>query len=209
MTARFCNPTLRSRPRRQERGIILFVALIVLVAMTLAGLAVVRTTDTGMLIAGNLAFRKNAKMSADIGVEAARQWLLQTLGGNLAALDIDVPPRYKATWTLDTDSAKDRKLMNDPNLWDWTNAGSALAANDEDRSGNLIRYVIHRMCANPGSVKLEECVTNPSGGNPNNIPCEGAGCPPPAISSLLPYYRITARVDGPRGTVTYIQSFVY
>lgn len=200
----------RFGPQRRQGGVVLFVALIVLVAMTLAGLAVVRTTDTGMLIAGNLGFRKNAKHSADLGVEAARQWLMLTLGGNPSALDKDFAPRYKATWLLDdANEPKDIAMRADPNLWDWSDAGSMLAHAVEDSSGNQVRYVIHRMCAAAGTVTEDQCVTATFGGNPNNAPCYGGGCPPPAVSSLLPYYRITARVDGPRGTVTYIQSFIY
>jgi Tfp pilus assembly protein PilX len=40
------------------RGAVLFIALIVLVAMTLAGIAIMRSVDTATLIAGNLAFKQ-------------------------------------------------------------------------------------------------------------------------------------------------------
>ncbi len=43
-------------PGRQG-GAILFIALIVLVAMTLAGIAMWRSVDTALGIAGNMAFR--------------------------------------------------------------------------------------------------------------------------------------------------------
>jgi len=59
--------------RRGQRGIVIFIALIALVVMMIAGLALMRSVDTGNLIAGNLAFRQRAVHSADGGVEVARQ----------------------------------------------------------------------------------------------------------------------------------------
>ena len=52
-----------------QRGLVLFFALIALVAMSLAALALVRSVDTSTLISGNLAFRQAATTSADGGVE--------------------------------------------------------------------------------------------------------------------------------------------
>lgn len=196
-------PIPATSPKPHQRGVVLFVALIVLVAMTLAGLAVVRTTDTGMLIAGNLAFRKNAKHSADIGVERARQWLMETGVGGPAALDNNVGSSYKATWSI-ANLTLDK--WGDPNQWDWSDGGSAKAIDDEDGSGNQVRYVIHRMCANTGPVDILTCVTSPSQGQDKGAGHYGKTT---SLPGDLPYYRITARVDGPRGTVAYIQSFIY
>jgi Tfp pilus assembly protein PilX len=50
---------------------VLFIALIVLVAMTLAGIAIMRSVDTATLIAGNLAFKQGTVQSSDNGVEQA------------------------------------------------------------------------------------------------------------------------------------------
>src|SRR3989304_2733091 len=54
-----------------QKGMVLFIALIVLVAMTLAGLALVRSVDTANVIAGNLAFQPSTLQAGDRGVEAA------------------------------------------------------------------------------------------------------------------------------------------
>jgi len=51
--------------RTREQGVILFVALIVLVAMSLAGIALMRSVDTSVLVAGNLAYRQGATSVAD------------------------------------------------------------------------------------------------------------------------------------------------
>ena len=49
----------------------LFVALIVLIIMTLAGLALLRQMGAGVSIAGNIAFKENATSVADRGTEVA------------------------------------------------------------------------------------------------------------------------------------------
>src|SRR6478736_8953259 len=87
---------------RRERGAILFVALIVLVAMSLAGIALMRSVDTNVLIAGNLAFRQGATAGGDWGVEDARAWI----SGNAAILNQDQPPGatfYWANWQQNLD----------------------------------------------------------------------------------------------------------
>ena len=47
-------------PRRAQEGVVLFIALIVLVAMSLAGVALMRSVDTALVVAGNFAFKKSA-----------------------------------------------------------------------------------------------------------------------------------------------------
>jgi hypothetical protein len=55
----------------RQRGSALFIALISLVTMTLAGIALVRSVDTINLISGNFSFRQAALHASDLGVEAA------------------------------------------------------------------------------------------------------------------------------------------
>ena len=54
-----------------QAGITLIIALIALVALTMAGIALVRSVDTGNVIAGNFAFRQSSMQATDTGVEAA------------------------------------------------------------------------------------------------------------------------------------------
>ena len=67
-------PSRRRSARPAQSGMVLIVTLIVLAAMTLAGIALVRSVDTAVMIAGNLAFRQGATIAGDAGVEAARTW---------------------------------------------------------------------------------------------------------------------------------------
>jgi Tfp pilus assembly protein PilX len=186
----------RAFRRTRQRGAVLFIALIVLVAMSLAGIALIRSVDTTNLIAGNLAFKQGATFGGDWGVEQARTWLQ---GQDSTLLYADISGRYYASMQTGLDfTGNDPSATHFP--WD-TNSFDAGA----DPAGNAVRYVIHRMCelaGNPGSVN---CVRTTAGGT-------GAGTKGGATyggfalpSSSQIYYRITAKVTGPRNTVSYVQ----
>src|SRR6266446_10692864 len=57
--------------RARQGGTILIIALIVLVAMTLAGIATMRSVDTATITAGNIGLRQSALNAADQGLVAA------------------------------------------------------------------------------------------------------------------------------------------
>ena len=63
-------------PRARQEGVVLMIALIVLVAMTLAGIGIIRSIDTATMVANNIGFRQIAVASGDAGIEAARIWLI-------------------------------------------------------------------------------------------------------------------------------------
>lgn len=55
----------------RQQGVVLLIALIVLVAMTMAGIAMVRSVSIGNQVAGNLAFQQANLTETDAGIEAA------------------------------------------------------------------------------------------------------------------------------------------
>ena len=75
--------------RRDQRGVVLFIALIVLVAMSLAGIAIMRSVDTGNLISGNVAFKQGTLSAADRGVDDAFKYLKDNV--QTTNLDTDQP----------------------------------------------------------------------------------------------------------------------
>ncbi|MEO7057251.1 MAG: hypothetical protein ABI143_10630 [Caldimonas sp.] len=182
-----------------QSGVVLFVALIVLIVMTLAGLGLLRQMSAGNAIAGNVAFKENATSTADAGTEAARQWLIDTAATNLASLNADVAASgYFSTWAGGVD----------PTQYDWTQSGS----NTLDAStGSRVRYIIHRLCETAGldpADPSQRCSDRPGG--PNNAGGVGYGTgSPSAFSSPIPFYRITTRVDGARNTISYTQVLMY
>jgi type IV pilus assembly protein PilX len=65
-------PFLTPASRRRQGGIVLFVALIALVILSLAGIGFMRSVDTASLLAGNMAFNRAAVAASDGGMEEAR-----------------------------------------------------------------------------------------------------------------------------------------
>ncbi len=60
----------------KQSGVVLFIALIMLVAMTMAGLALMRGIGSGLGITSNLSFKQIATAQTDFGIENARTWLI-------------------------------------------------------------------------------------------------------------------------------------
>ncbi len=188
---------------KRQRGTVLFIALIVLVAMTLAGIAIMRSVDTATLIAGNLAFKQATIQSADNGVEQAYQWLLANravlANTNLSTGYYSSRPGAEPDW-------------NDPLTW-----ASAVTVGT-DAAGNTTSYLIHRLCNCSDTAYNGTCAT----GNAQQCALTTASnvAPPPAqgdsfsvgasryLETPKQYYRITVRTQGPRNTTSYVQSMV-
>jgi len=191
--------------RARQKGVTLMIALIVLVVMTLAGIALMRSVDSTNIIAGNLAFQQSATHSGDSAIEAAIGWLETS---NAAAY-------------LDSDHATLGDCLgysasrSDPPLgttWDaWWNTLSTCQkiALPTDAASNTASYTIHRMCATagpataPGTDCSVSSITVVSGTTSSQI----AGYVGLQYSGQI-YYRITSRIDGPRGTKSYVQAIV-
>lgn len=196
--------TRRLPAPRRESGVVLFIALIVLVAMTLAGLAMFRSVGTGVIIAGNLTFKQGATVSADLGIEAGRAWLI---GQTAGALQVDIAPFYYSSWQAMPATVP--PTLFDPMTYTWDDTTSTLVTTDP--LGYEIRYVVHRMCDTfNASVNApgQNCVTvmAASGGSTKEHGYYGNV---PLASTFQAYYRITARAMGPKNAISYVQSIMY
>jgi len=188
----------RAAAGRRQHGAVLFIALIVLVAKTLAGIAIIRSVDTTTLIAGNLAFKQGTLHSSDNGIEGAFKWLTDnraTLANTtLASGYYSAHPAGELNW-------------NDSATW-----ASAVTVGT-DAAGNTISYLVHRMCTLSDSAynaPNQQCALDAPVGAP----------PPPAAGDSFVvgapafmqdprvYYRITVRAQGPRNTTSFVQSMV-
>ena len=190
--------------RREQRGVVLFVALIVLIVMTLAGLALLRQMGVGSSIAGNLAFKENATFVADRGAEVAMQYLSPTFPALPNDLSADSAPNgYASSW-VDGEN---------PAALPW-GAGTALAdtpiIQDIARTNNTADRFTQRLCSlanrsslDPAQICSDKLVDNPFRSHGNS----GSAAPIPSTTPS-PFYRVTTRVRGPRGTMTYTQVLV-
>ena len=197
--------------KRAQAGMVMIVALIVLVLMTLGGLALMRSMDTSNMIAGNMAFQQSATHSADTGIEAATAWLeFQNTG---ATLDYDQPViGYSAS------TGNNAAYRSGEKLWaDISGNGVCLlpvlggvqctaSPGTLDASGNTVAFVVQRLCNGTGPRNGAFCAVAP-GSNTSTGNNEGAGEDTVQFSSAV-YYRISVRVVGPRNTIIYVQSIV-
>jgi Tfp pilus assembly protein PilX len=71
-----------NRTRQNQRGVVLLIALIILVAMTLAGIGMMRSVDTGSVISGNLAFKQATLLSSDRAVSDGYNALASVVNSN-------------------------------------------------------------------------------------------------------------------------------
>jgi type IV pilus assembly protein PilX len=202
MKRRLRHPRSGTQPPSHQEGLILFVALIVLVALTLSGLSLMRSSGTGLLIAGNLSFRQASVSVADNGTEAARSWLLSTA---LNTLDNnDSTNGYYATQNNLAGSAAEFDHANH----DW--GSNSKTVNPAPDAATTVRWVVHRLCTATGSpvASGQSCVfleTGSNAGSNKNVLSSSQR----ALGSQSVLYRVTTRVDGPRNSIAYTQVVIY
>ena len=200
-----CTPA----PRDNQRGVVLFIALIVMVAMSLAAIALIRSVDTTTTVIGNLAFRQASILPANFAVEDAAAGIFADASpsgaARIADLRVDNPAQnYFATHNPGWDDK-----FGVPTPLQTQTAAAALTRKQPDGATNTITYVIERMC----SVALQPPAPDPgSDGSPSRAWCEMAppkqppgttiNDPSAGLDLRQVFYRVTVRVDGPPGTNT-------
>ena len=194
--------------RKSEQGVVLLIALIVLVAMTLAGVALIRSTYTSNLIAGNLSFSQAATQAADIGTERALTFLRSPANVSLYVNDQDsgyaarvFDPEPGVSWEVFW-----QQLIAGKNSQNQAIFPTPVQVTDSNTGAYSIAYVIHRLCDSGGAPNqgVVTCAQPPRLNMDGESRGSGGG------STIVPqvYYRITVRVAGPRNTQSFIQTVV-
>jgi Tfp pilus assembly protein PilX len=181
----------RSAPCRQK-GITLIIALIALVALTLAGIALMRSVDTNNVIAGNFAFRQASMQATDTGVEDAFTQLK-----TIATSSVDTPianQYFTVMQPLDSNGI--------PNTVTWSSVPSTT------RGDYTVRYVIERMCTGTNGVAITDIVSNCVADQGTQASgSQKSGSPVFSAASAV-NFRVTVRVEGPRNTVAMSQTIL-
>ena len=194
-------------PRHRARGIVLFVALLVMVALSLAGVALMRSTDAATAVTGNLVLKQAASLAVDRGIERAVNALWEATPAldrtqHAPAQNFYACVRGDAGGCMAANSVvpKIPDLLRNANGCSGAGLANGLIANDD--AGNRSCYVIERMCLNPGPAIRANCnlSTGALGADPGTEHYIGLIRPGDA------FYRVTVRVEGPRSTVTYAQA---
>lgn len=207
---------LKLRRLARERGTALFVALIMLVAMSIAAVSLVRSVDTAVVVSGNLAFQQAALQAADFGIEQAVQDLREKSKED-----------YWSTGDANVENAKAnyrpvmfaRNQIGKPTVFgatvdiagvpsvDWS--GIPKVSPDEGEpaipDGFEIQYIIDRMCTGtpPITDLAANCVSS-GADQPGGSKSGGVG--ETAFTWVLSVqYRITVRVTGPNNAQSFVQ----
>jgi type IV pilus assembly protein PilX len=195
-------------PSRQ-RGIVLFIALLVMVGLAIAGVALLRSTDTATTVTGNLVLKQAASSAVDRGIERAVNALWEaapvldrTQHAPLQNFYACIRASTGACMTANSAVPKIPDLLLNASGCSGAGLASGLIANDD--AGNKSCYVIERMCLAPGPAIRSNCnlATGALGADPGTEHYVGLIRPGDA------YYRVTVRVEGPRNTVTYAQAML-
>lgn len=221
--------------RHAQRGISLLFALVALVAMMLGALAMVRHTDTGAQLLGNLGFKQDATASADQVTRIAVTWLSQ----HSASLNSDVADGgyFASNHEFETDGetpkgpiditgrqyiGTDTRQMID---WDRDKCKSSAESSysdctikpgtdDVEINGNTARYVILRMCNKTGDYQIDTSIkcAKPLTSGTNNAAGRGElnySEPVRYTVNSDVYFRVLVRVQGSRNTTSVTETIVH
>jgi len=205
---------------RAQRGVVLFIALIAMVVMSLAGVALIRAVDTSGSAAGNIAFREASVTAVNYAIEQAVDWLYvsKTLNpdtdvdnahhyyGKLQAGELPngLPAVLGGTYIT-------MKAAYPFGVANTYGAFPTLPGNAE------VRSVIERICSPlapvqpapavlPFAEKTQYCDSQPPKVSPakTSMKTKGPTLPP------IPLYRVTIRIDLPgTNTASYAQTMLH
>jgi len=182
--------------RAKYRGVVLLVVLLLLVAMSLTGIALLRSGETHGLIAANHAFQQGALLSAESCIETARTWLVSNSTSKLLFSD-SAPDGYFAT------AGSGVSFINNPQFA-WATLASKPLTN---AAGYQAHYVIHRLCNVAGDPASGiDCVRGPITASSSKAAPSSNNLPMNAPGAVV--YRITIQITGPRNTVSYVQAYI-
>ena len=217
---------------RAQRGASLFVAIVALAMMTVAGLSLMRSVDTANIIAGNMAFKNSTVNAADLGLEAAAAYLHNTIAvapnnlnlpagctvGTAAAVG---PPATPATLGDCIYSARyqPEDTFGVP-LIKWSSNNIPVST----INGNAVQFVVERMCSSAAtdvvSLKAPAFYEDASRvcaagllepklrGSTQVGGSAKVGSGPPLTPPTGLMYRVTVRVVGPRNTISTVQAIM-
>jgi len=194
----------------RQRGVVLFVALIAMVVMSLAGVALIRSVDTTGSVAGNLAFREASVPAVNMAVEEAVQALYLTKVIANTEID-DAAHRYYAK--LQAGELPNGVPAVLGGTYKTMKAAYPFGVTTYPTTKAEVRAVIERICspASPGlplttAQKLQYCDTLPPKVSVAKTSMKKGGATLPPI----PLYRVTIRVDLPgTNTASFAQAMLH
>ena len=183
-----------------QRGVVLIFTLIILLILTIGAVALMRSLNTSLYGAGNLAFRRDLMNQGELAVaNVIAEFKTGDLSTSSSTLNNVPADNYSATMLPSNSQGVPNALLTSGVL-------SAAVGTLPDLTGATsdvaIRYVIDRLCCATGTPTGALCVQStaaPTGGTAGN----SAVVKPPTAT----VYRLTVRVSGGRaGTQVFLQT---
>jgi Tfp pilus assembly protein PilX len=185
--------------RTRQRGVVLIFTLIILLILAIGAVALMRSLNTSLSGAGNLAFRRDLTNQGELAV--ANVMAEFETGGDLSTsgstLNNVLGDNYSATMLPSNNQGVPTALLT-TTLSGTVGTHPDLAGATSDVS---IRYVIDRLCSASGTPTGALCVQStaaPTGGTAGNT----AVVKPPSST----VYRLSVRVSGARSTQVFLQT---
>jgi Tfp pilus assembly protein PilX len=213
----------------KQQGSVLLISLVILLVMTIASIGLMRSVESGNVAAANISMGQNNQLIADWGVERGFEWLYT----NRAILSENHEGNgYYAVKNGGNAALSDPKWLD---LGNW--AGAEVFDSSTSPAtpvGYTVRILINRMCTNLGAVNSvgQSCAMGASSTSTSSCgsvkvaadgaaastaaaygvgqnACSGSGAS--GSNYIIPgnvYYRVTVRVEGPRNSLSVVQSML-
>jgi type IV pilus assembly protein PilX len=183
----------------RQQGVVLIFSLIVLLILAIGAVAVLRSVNSSLVSAGNLAFHRDLVNQAEQAVSTVMTEFKTNAPPLNGATIADLPAANYVSTALPT-NAQGVPLVLLSNAA-FAAVGSAANILPGATPDVTIRYIIDRLCTNTGNANIINCVQStglPTGGTAN----KNTALAPPSAT----VYRISVRVDGPRNTQAFLQT---
>ena len=183
----------------RQQGVVLIFSLIVLLILAIGAVAVLRSVNSSLVSAGNLAFHRDLVNQAEQAVSTVMTEFKTNAPPLNGATIADLPAANYVSTALPT-NAQGVPLVLLSNAA-FAAVGSAANILPGATPDVTIRYIIDRLCTNTGNANIINRVQStglPTGGTAN----KNTALAPPSAT----VYRISVRVDGPRNTQAFLQT---
>ena len=209
---------MRRRPRHQ-RGVVLLFALIAVVIMLIAAVALIRSYNASLFMAGNIGFKRDMQTESELAIATALTALRTGPLSTRSARAADMTAANYSAVVLPVNNQGIPNVLQTSATMSAAGYGADVPTdNGSLKTGITYRYVIDRLCGLPGdeaTLGAGTCIVStaqpPTGTSESQILGAGQKALCNTCASAQPQsvvYRVSVRVEGPRNTVSFFQSTI-
>ena len=191
----------------RQVGLVMPFMLIALVVMLISAVAMIRSFDTSLILAGNLGFKRDLVNEGERGVAAAFAEL-KLAGNNFTPTSSSSSTstasfanlNYSAVMLPTNSQGVPTALVDDSQFSTYGSTANDISSTNNDQV--KIRYLIDRQCNAVGVFNTQNCLSMPA----INVKQGTDAIKNPNGTTNAVIFRISVRVTGPRNTQVYLQT---